>query len=441
MASKSSVPVPFSDPAWLRGLPSPYYNESHRAWQKTCRNFMEKHVTPYALEWEESGEVPESVFEIFSKSNMLIPNIPAPLPIKLLHSLGIHELPGGLKVEDFDYFHFSIYVNEMRRVGVQGIQSSLITGMAYGLPPLLAYASPELQQRFVPQVIKGEKRMCIAITEPEAGSDVAGITTTAVKSHCGRFYIVNGTKKWITNGLWSHYATTAVRTGGPGPGGLSLLVVPLLDHPGVSMRRLKTTGGSTSGSTYIELDDVKVPVENLIGEEGGGMKMIMRNFNHERLTICLGSARTARVAISAAFAYVLKREAFGKPLMDQAVVRHRLAKCGAEVEELSSWLDEIVYLMSKLDKQQANRELGGVLALAKARSGAILDESSRCAVLLFGGNGLTRSGQGELVEKIYRDIPSARIPGGSEDVMFDLGIRQLVKNYREDLKHAAGSKL
>jgi acyl-CoA dehydrogenase len=375
---------------------------------------------------------------------MLIPSLPAPLPIEFLKSQGIHELLGGLKVEDFDYIHFAIYVNEMRAAGVGGPPSSLVTGMAYGAPPLIKFGSKELQIRFLPQIISGEKRICIAITEPDAGSDVANLSTTAHKTDDGKYYIVNGTKKWITNGIWSHYSTMAVRTGGPGPGGLSLLVVPLLDQEGVSMRRMKTTGSSASGTTYIELDDVKVPVENLIGQEGKGMKMITTNFNHERLAIIIGITRTARVALSSAFAYVLRREAFGQPLMGQAVVRHRLAKCGADLEALSAWTEQFVYQMAKMKKEVADAELGGLLSMAKAKAGLVLDECSRCAVLMFGGNGFTKTGQGELVEKIYREIPAARIPGGSEDVMFDLAVRQLVKNYQaktEALKAAPTAHL
>jgi acyl-CoA dehydrogenase len=210
------------------------------------------------------------------------------------------------------------------------------------------------------------------------------------------------------------------------------------------MRRMKTTGSSASGTTYIELDDVKVPVENLIGQEGKGMKMITTNFNHERLAIIIGITRTARVALSSAFAYVLRREAFGQPLMGQAVVRHRLAKCGADLEALSAWTEQFVYQMAKMKKEVADAELGGLLSMAKAKAGLVLDECSRCAVLMFGGNGFTKTGQGELVEKIYREIPAARIPGGSEDVMFDLAVRQLVKNYQaktEALKAAPTAHL
>ncbi|KAF4468057.1 acyl- dehydrogenase NM domain [Fusarium albosuccineum] len=435
------VPTTFSEPPWLMGLPSPYYSESHREWQKSCREFISQHLEPYALEWETEGNVPAHVFETFSKHNMLIPNLPAPLPVALLESMGITELLGGLRIDQFDYFHFAIYISEMRRLGIGGPTSSLSTGMAYGMPPIITYGSEELKQRLLPELIRGDKRICIAVTEPDAGSDVASISTTAVKSECGKYYIVNGEKKWITNGVWSHYATMAVRTGGPGASGLSLLVVPLLDTPGVFMRRMKTMGGTTSGTTFIDLEDVKVPVENLIGEEGQGMRMITRNFNHERLAISIGVTQTARAALSAAFAYVQKREAFGQPLIEQAVVRNRLARCGAELESLSAWVDQLVYQMSQSSKGKAAPELGGLVALAKARAGIVLDECARCAVLLFGGNGYTRTGQGELVEKIYREIPAARIPGGSEDVMLDLAIRQLVKASRARSRALGREKL
>ena len=159
------------------------------------------------------------------------------------------------------------------------------------------------------------------------------------------------------------------------------------------------------------------------------MNMITRNFNHERLAIAIGITATARAALSAAFAYTLKREAFGQPLIEQPVVRNRLARAGGELESLSAWVDQLVYQISRLEGQVARQEFGGLIALAKARAGMVLDECARCAVLLFGGNGYTRTGQGELVEKIYREIPAARVPGGTEDVMLDLAVRQLVKAF------------
>jgi acyl-CoA dehydrogenase len=356
----------------------------------------------------------------------------------------------------------------------------MTAGHAFGIPPIIKFGSKALHEKFLPDLLPGKKRACIAITEPGAGSDVANIATTAKKTADGKHYIINGEKKWITNGFWSDYAAMAVRTGGKGASGLSMIVCPLKGYPGVTMRRLKVQGQIAAGTTYIELDDVKVPVENLIGEEGKGMGYVMvsalsaicarfpaqsamkasgllgisismsqrdhcrknpltaslqTNFNHERLTIACGVTRSARVALSAAMAYVMKREAFGKTLVEQPVVRHRLAKAGAELEMMQAWVESFLYNMTQLSKEEADARLGGLTALAKAKAGMVLNECAQTAVLLFGGNGYTRTGQGEIAEKMYREVMGARIPGGSEDVMLDLAIRQLVKNYyRETAK-------
>ena len=411
------TPIPFSEPPYLVGLPSPYYTASHRSWQKKCRAFIEENLLKNAMEWEREETVPAHVFDTFAAANMLLPALPAPLPVEALKKLGIHEILGQ-RVEEWDYFHNMIYTDEMLRSGLAGPSGSLTTGMAFGVPPIIKFGSRQLQDRFLPDLLTGRKRTCIAITEPEAGSDVANITTTAVKSADGKHYTINGTKKWITNGIWSDYAAMAVRTGGPGPGGLSMLQVPLKGHAGVNMRRLKVGGQISAGTTFIELDDVQVPVENLIGEEGMGMRYasrdnrpfltdagvcryIMTNFNHERLTIAVGATRQARVALAAAFEYCLKREAFGKTLMDQPVVRHRLAKCGVLLESQWAWIEQFVYQMCNLSKDEADVELGGLTAGAKAQAGMVLKECADCAVLLFGGNGYTRSGQGEIAESKY----------------------------------------
>lgn len=169
-----------------------------------------------------------------------------------------------------------------------------------------------------------------------------------------------------------------VRTGGPGPAGLSVMLVPLKGTKGVNMRRLAIGGPKSSGTTFIELDDVEVPVENLIGEEGMGMKYIMvrhpiptststdpltnrkTNFNHERLTIAISVTCQARAALAAAFAYVMRRQAFGKTLIEQPVVRHRLAKAGAELETQWAWVESFVYQMCILPKEVADNKLGGL---------------------------------------------------------------------------------
>ncbi len=188
--------VPFSDPPWLMGLPSPIFTESHRKWQAAIRPFIQKHLHDNAIEWERAETVPEHVFGDFAKANMLLPALPAPLPVGWLKRLGIHELLGGVKVEEFDYLHSLIFADEMYLSGLSGPGASLTTGVAFGLPSILKFGSKELQERFLPGLLRCEKRCCLAITELEAGSDVAGITTTAAKSADGKHYIVNGTKKW-----------------------------------------------------------------------------------------------------------------------------------------------------------------------------------------------------------------------------------------------------
>lgn len=178
------------------GLPSAYYRESHHKFQKVIRPFIQKHLLDHAIEWDKAETVPEHVFGDFANANMLLPALPAPLPVAWLKRLGIHELLGGLKVEDFDYMHSLIFADEMARSGVAGPSASLTTGFAFGIPPIIKFGDQQLQERFLPELLTGMKRCCIAITEPDAGSDVANITTTAVKSSCGKYYIVNGAKKW-----------------------------------------------------------------------------------------------------------------------------------------------------------------------------------------------------------------------------------------------------
>jgi len=319
--------------------------------------------------------------------------------VEWLKRLGINDTLDTVKVEDWDYLHTSIFCDEMSRSGISGPGASLTVGFAFGVPPLIKFGDQKLQERFLPDLLLGKKRICIAITEPGAGSGVAGIETTAEKSPDNNEYIINGSKKWITNGIWSDYAAMAVRTSGPGPAGLSMLVVPLLNHRGVSMRPLKVAGQLSGGTTFIELDEVRVAVANLIGKEGQDMRYIMTNFNHGRLTIAVGVTRQARVALSAAFEYCLQSEAFGKLLIDQAVIRHRLAKAGALLESHQAWMESFCYQMTKLKKEDADTELGGLTALAKAQAGLVLDECARCAVLLFGGNGYTRTGRGEIAER------------------------------------------
>ena len=186
-----TTPIPFSEPPYLSGLPSPYYKPTHLKWQKACRAFVDEHLHQYAMEWEREETVPEHVFRIFAKANMLIPNLPAPLPVAWLKRLGINDIL-GTPIDEWDYLHTGIYLDEMSRSGLSGPGSSMTVGIAFGVPPILKFGTEALQEKFLPDLLTGKKRACIAITEPGAGSDVANIQTTATKSSDGKHYIVNG---------------------------------------------------------------------------------------------------------------------------------------------------------------------------------------------------------------------------------------------------------
>jgi len=310
----------------------------------------------------------------------------------------------------------------------------MIGGYGIGLPPVVKFGGKELKDRIVPGITQGDKRICLCITEPDAGSDVANLTCEAKKTEDGKFFIVNGEKKWITNGIWSDYFTVAVRTGGPGMGGISVLLIER--GPGVTTREMDCQGVHSSGTTYITFEDVKVPVENLIGKENAGFKVIMTNFNHERLGIIIQCTRFSRVLYEEAMKYANKRKTFGKKLIEHPVIRMKLAQMARQVEATHNWLENIIYQCSCMNDTEAMLKLGGAIAGLKAQSTVTFEFCAREAVQIFGGIGYTKGGQGAKVERLYRDVRGYAIPGGSEEIMLDLSIRQSMRVHK-----ALGMKL
>lgn len=165
--STSQPAVPFAEPPWLNGLPSPYYDENHHRFQRVAREFITKTLHQNAMQWETEEEVPAHVFQDFAKGNFLIPNLPSPLPVQWLRKLGITHMPGNIKVEDWNATYGMIYVDEMSRAGLAGPSGAISTGVAFGIPPIYTYGNQQLQERFLPDLLLGRKRICIAITEPE----------------------------------------------------------------------------------------------------------------------------------------------------------------------------------------------------------------------------------------------------------------------------------
>ena len=281
--------VPFGDPYWYSDWNSPYYDESHRKVRAVIRNWVEKEVMPNCHEWDEKKQLPRSIYLSAAKLGIL-QSVCGKVDPKYCEVAN----PGGIEHSKFDNFHEFVICDELCRSGSGGFLWGLIGGLGIGLPPVLLFGSDYLKDKVVKDCLAGRKNICLCITEPGAGSDVANIKTEARKTADGKHYIVNGEKKWITNGIFSDYFTVAVRTGGSGMNGISLLLIEK-DMPGVKVRQMHCSGLWSSGTTYVNFEDVKVPVNHIIGQENKGFKAIMYNFNHERMGICIQATRFARV--------------------------------------------------------------------------------------------------------------------------------------------------
>jgi alkylation response protein AidB-like acyl-CoA dehydrogenase len=322
-------------------------------------------VAGKAEEWEALGKLPDDVYQKCARDGLLVPiAFGNRIPKEWAH----YPIAAGVKPEEWDGFHDFIIWDELFR-GAPSISSSFI-GLVVGAPPLKQYASPALQAKILPEILSGKKRICLAITEPSAGSDVKNITTTAEKTADGKHYIVNGEKKWITNGLFSDYFMTAVRTGGQGPAGMSMLLIPR-SVPGITTRKIEIGAGGMSATTYITFEDVKVPAEYLVGQEGHGFKYTMSNFNHERLWISFQAIRGARICLEDAMVWCQKREAFGKFLIEQPVVRHKFGHMARQVDALQAWIESIIYELDNLSHEKGKFYLvnvGAVLIKCRIRT-------------------------------------------------------------------------
>lgn len=256
-------------------------------------------------------------------------------------------------------------------------------------------------------------------------SDVANILTTATKSPNGKSYIINGYKKWITGMPWATHMTTAVRTGPPDSGarGLSVIVIPT-SFPGLTWRRIENSGQKGGGASFVELDNVSVPIENLLGKENEGFKIIMTNFNKERFIMSIGCNRKARTCLSESFDYASKRQTFGKPILSNQIIAHKLATIGRYVESHWAWLEQLAYHIQQSPAGWQDPEIAGQIALAKVHGGRIIEMANREAQQIFGGAGYQKGGPGAIVEQMSRDLRMMVVGGGSEEIIADLAVRQ-----------------
>jgi acyl-CoA dehydrogenase len=376
---------------------SPYYDESHAALAQSVRRFVAQEIAPHIDRWEAEGELPRSLHKQAAVAGLL--------------GLRYPEQYGGHS-EGFDVFHGLVLTEELAAVGAGGLSASLMTH-GIGLPPILALGSEELKQRVAPPVLAGDKIIALGITEAGGGSDVANLKTTAIRD--GDDYVVNGGKMFITSGMRADWLTCAVRTGGAGAGGISLLLIAM-DSPGVERTRLDKMGWRCSDTAAIHFSDVRVPAANLIGPENGGFIGIMRNFNSERLGMAMGCCAYARVALAEAAAWAKDRVTFGKPLVGHQSIRIKLADMARQIDATQAWVDLCAWQVKE------GRDRPADFAMLKVQATRMLEHVAREAAQILGGASYIT---GSKVERIYREVRVNAIGGGSEEIMLDLAGRQL----------------
>ncbi|KAI9319326.1 acyl-CoA dehydrogenase/oxidase [Dichotomocladium elegans] len=411
--------VPYGEPSAWMGFKSPYYTESHIQFRVAVRKLIDEladDVRPYE---ETGGRIPDEIVQKFGAAGLLAASIG---PGKWLKEYAV-RLPGGLDPDEYDYFHETIVHEEMGRIGAKGAVTGMVGGMTISVPTIIHFGSKKMKAEVIPPILAGKKRMALAITEPYAGSDVASIKTTAKRSADGKFFIVNGVKKWITTGQFADYFSTAVRT----DKGISMLLIERTE--GVETKSIKTSYSSSAGTAYVSFENVKVPVENLLGKEGKGLFYVLSNFNHERWSMIVGANMAGRLAVQECFKWAMQRKVFGKRLIDQPVIRNKLAKMIASVESVQSWCDSITYQMCHMDYNEQADKLAGPIALCKYQSTRMLHNVSDDACQIFGGRSITKTGMGKHIEALQRTYKFSAILGGSEEILADLGVRQAVKKF------------
>ena len=369
-----------------------------RALRKAVAELTAREIVPHLGAWEEAGEVPRSAGEKAAELGLL--------------ELDFPEKAGGAG----DFVDFMV-VNEQIILsgGSSGVCSALFTH-SIGAPHIAAAGDPWQLEEFVRPALAGRKIAALGITEPGTGSDVGAITTRAVRA--GDEYVVTGGKTFITSGTRADFVTTAVRTGGPGHPGVSLLVIES-DRPGFTvLSRLKKMGWWCSDTAELAFDEVRVPVRNLVGEEGTGFAQIMQRFESERLNMAVQAVATAERCLRLAREWALDRHTFGAALATRQVIAHKLAEMARQVTVAKTYVRDVIA------RWMAGEDIGAEVAMAKNTAVACCDLVVNEAVQIHGGMGYMRESE---VERHYRDSRILGIGGGTNEIMNEIIAKQLLR--------------
>ncbi|MCP4116092.1 MAG: acyl-CoA dehydrogenase [Desulfobacteraceae bacterium] len=371
-----------------------YFTKEHELVRRAVRDFVNKEINPYVDEWEEAGMTP--LHDLFRKMGEL-------------GFLGTRydEKYGG---EGLDYWYETVVLEECARIQCGGIPMAIAVQSNMATPAINDFGSEYLKQTYLKPALKGRMVAAIAVTEPDAGSDVAALKTYAKKE--GDHYILNGSKTFITNGLQADFLTLLARTSDdPGYHSFSLFVVPT-DIEGFSVsKKLDKLGMRSSDTAELFFDNMKIPVENLIGTEGEGFIQQMMQFQHERFSALPLSYIGAREIIDETIEYLKGRVVFGKPLIKKQVLRHRLVEWLTEIEALQQLTYHIVRL--KMAGKDASKEI----SMGKLMGGTLLNKVMDGCLQMHGGMGFMNEMR---VSRAFRDSRLISIGGGANEVMSDV---------------------
>lgn len=370
----------------------------HEAFRDGVRAFVEREIAPHVAAWDEAESFPRALYRRAAEVGLL--------------GIGYPEALGGTPA---DGWYRLIATEEIARAGSGGLMASLFSHNI-GLPPVVAHGSETLQRRIVPEVLRGEKIAALAITEPSGGSDVARLRTTARRD--GGEWVIDGEKVFITSGMRADWITVAVRTGGKGAAGVSLLAVPG-DAPGLTRTPLAKMGWWCSDTAALRFDGCRVPADHLIGEENAGFKAIMENFNGERLLMSAGASAFAQVCCDEALDWARQRQTFGQPLVTHQAIRHKLMDMQMRVFSTRAWLHA---LTERQEAGDTGSEWVAELCLLKNHATQTMQFCADQAVQILGAMGFMR---GTKSERIYREVKVMMIGGGAEEIMKELAARQL----------------
>ena len=390
-------------------LGSVYFSDEHEAFRNEVRRFVLRHVTPHARAWETAGRIPREVFVRMGELGFL--GITAP------------ESYGG---SGADLFFAVAFLEELPRSTMGGFCAAVSVQQFMATPHILRAGSEELKRRYVVPSIEGRRVGALAVTEPDTGSDVASIRTSAVRE--GDAWVINGAKTFITNGAEGDFYTVAVRTGEAGAAGISLIVVDA-GTPGVRVAsRLAKLGWHSSDTAEIVFENASVPADRLIGEENSGFYQLMQSFALERLCAAAIAVGSADVVLDETLRHLAERHAFGRPLGRFQALRHRLADLAAELEAARQLAYHTAWLLGR--GHAATRESAMAKLVCTELGKRVADE----CLQFFGGYGYMEEYP---IARFYRDARGATITAGTSEIMREIIARVLIDDWTPPLEEEA----